>query len=215
MNGRSGRFYLIGGITGLPSGILMFATAYIMVFHLREVVIGSPEQQLEIIAHRPLFGIAHGLGVVSLILIVPTIIALFVRLDITAPIRGLLSAGFAILWVVVEIVAHLSQTAPLRALGELYTNPATRETALSIYQVSQEFREALSMTATFCCVLMCLCAGSELATHRTRGVGYAFLIAVIAFPIGLLFPIIGIQLHVAIRGLAFILLAGSLILVLE
>ena len=211
MNGKSTGLYLVGGIAGLLSGILMIVSGYLVMFHLKETFIGSAEQQLGFIAHHPLSGIVHGLSVVSLILIVPMIVALLALLGTTAPIRGFLGIGFAALWVFVEIVGHLSQTAPLRALGELYTNPSANEMALSIYQVSQEFWEALSMTAAFFCVLMCLCSGSALVAKPTRSSGYALLIAAIAFPIGLLFPSVGIQLHVAVRGLAFILLSGALI----
>ena len=152
MNGKSTGLYLVGGIAGLLSGILMIVSGYLVMFHLKETFIGSAEQQLGFIAHHPLSGIVHGLSVVSLILIVPMIVALLALLGTTAPIRGFLGIGFAALWIFVEIVGHLSQTAPLRALGELYTNPSTNEMALSIYQVSQEFWEALSMTAaSFLC----------------------------------------------------------------
>ena len=211
MNGKSAGLYLVGGITGLLSGILMFVSGCLVIFRLKETLIGTAEQQLGFIAHHPLSGIVHGLSVVSLILIVPTIIAVLNLLGITAPTRGSLGTGFAALWIIVEIVGHLSQTAPLRALGELYTNPSASEMALSIYQVSQEFWEALSLTATFFCVLMCLCSGSALVAKRTRASGYVFLVAAIAFPIGILFPGVGIQLHVAVRGLAFILLSCTLI----
>ena len=211
MNAKFARLYRVGGITGLLSGVLMIVYGYVVTFHLRETLIGSAKQQLEFISHHPLSGIVHGLSVVSLILIVPTTIALLTRLGATSPIRGLLGTGFATLWIIVDIVGHLSQTAPLRALGELYTIPASNEMALSIFQVSQEFWEALSMTATFVCALMCLCAGSALIATRTHPAGYAFLIAAIAFPIGVLIPSVGIQLHVVVRGLAFILLSGTLI----
>ena len=211
MNGKSTVLYLVGGITGLLSGILMFASACVVTFRLKETLVGSTEQQLEYIAHNPLTGIVHGLGVVSLILIVPMVIAMLNLLGTTAFTRGSLATGFAAIWIIVEIVGHLSQTAPLRALGHLYTNPSSSEMALSISQVPQEFWEALSMTAAFFCVLMCLCSGSALVAKPTRTSGYVFLIAAIAFPIGLLFPTIGIQLHVAVRGLAFILLSAALI----
>lgn len=211
MNGKSTRLHLVGGITGLLSGILMIVSAYLVMFHLRETFIGSAEQQLGFIAHHPLSGIVHGLAVVSLILVVPMIVAILDLLHTTASTRGSLATGFAVLWIIVEVVGHLSQTAPLRALGELYTDPSSREMALSIYQVSQEFWEALSMTAAFFCVLMCLCSGSALIAKPTRTSGYGLLIAAIAFPIGLLFPSIGIQLHAAVRGLAFIVLSSTLI----
>ena len=211
MKGKSIELYLVGGITGVLSGILMIAAAYIVMFHLRETFTESAKQQLGFIAHHPLSGIVHGLGVVSLILIVPTVIAKLNLLNTTASTRRSLAAGFAVLWVTVETIGHLFQTAPLRALGELYTQPSSSEMALSIYQVSQEFWEALSMTAAFLCVLTCLCTGSALAAKPTRASGYGLLIAAIAFPIGLLFPGVGIQLHVAVRGLAFILLSSVLI----
>ena len=211
MKGKSIGLYLVGGITGVLSGILMIAAAYIVMFHLRETFTESAEKQLGFIAHHPLSGIVHGLGVASLILIVPTVIAMLNLLGTATLTRCSLAAGFAALWVTIEIVGHLSQTAPLRALGELYTDPSTSEMALSIYQVSQELWEALSMTAAFLCVLTCFCSGSTLVAKPTRASGYGLLIAAIAFPIGLLIPGVGIQLHVAVRGLAFILLSSALI----
>ena len=94
MNGKSAGLYLVGGITGLLSGILMFVSGCLVIFRLKETLIGTAEQQLGFIAHHPLSGIVHGLSVVSLILIVPTIIAVLNLLGITTPTRGSLRDWF-------------------------------------------------------------------------------------------------------------------------
>ncbi|MDE0297401.1 MAG: hypothetical protein OXN17_02065 [Candidatus Poribacteria bacterium] len=211
MNDKTTRLCLVGGITGLLSGILMVASAFVVMFHLKGTMVGSAEQQLGFIANQPLSGIVHGIGVVSLILIVPMAIAMFNLLRSTAVTRGFLAIGFAFLWIVVEIVGRLSQTAPLRVISELYTNHASGDMALAIYQVSQETWEAHSMTGAFLCALMCLFSGCAMAGKPTRLSGYGLLVAAIAFPIGLLIPGVGIQPHVAMRGLAFILLSIALI----
>jgi len=211
MNSKFARLYLVAGITGVLSGILMLISGYLVIFRLRGAYFGTPDEQLEFVATQPLAGIVHGLSVASLILIVPTIITLLALFGGTATARGFLGAGFAVFWIVIGLVEHLCQTAPLRSLGELYSDLATREMALSIYHVSEGFWEALSLTATFFCVLMCLCCGLALIPRRNRLSGYVFLIAIVAFPIGLMARSVGIQLHVILRGVAFILFSGVLI----
>ena len=201
MNNKPVGLSLIGGTTGFLSGVLMLVSSYLVVVRLQGAALGTPELKL--------VGVTHGLSVVSLILIVPTVIALFVRLNTVATTRSYLGLGFATMWLVMETVGHLSQTAPLRALGELHADHPTH--AMAIYQVSEEFAEALLLTGTFFAALTALCYGLSLISSWNRPAGYIFLIAVLAFPVGLWIPQVGIQLHVVLRALAFLIVSGALV----
>ena len=203
MKNKPIELYLVGGITGLLGGILMLISSYLFMFRVQASYLGTPDLKL--------VGIAHGLSVVSLILITPAVIALFALLRTAATTRSYLGLGFALLWIGIGIVGHLSQTAPLRTLSELYDKPPSRETAMLIYHVSEEFWEALSRTSTFFAVLMSLCYGLALIGSWNRPSGYLFLLAIIAFPIGFLIPQADVQLHVILRSLGFITAAGALI----
>ena len=203
MNDKPVELYLIGSITGFLGSALMLILSYLFIFRVQAVSLGTPDLKL--------VGITNGLGVVSLILIVPTMVALFALLSTVATARGFLGAAFALLWICIEIVGYLSQTAPLRTLNELYSDPSTRETAMSIYRVSEEFWEALSRTGAFFSVLMSLCYGLAFIAKWNRPAGYLFLLSILAFPIGMLIPNLGVHLHIALRGLAFFIVAGVLI----
>ena len=201
MNNKPVELYLIGGATGFLSGVLMLVSSYLVMARFQTAVLGTPDLKF--------VGVTHGLSVVSLILIVPTVIALFVLLNTVVRARGFLGLGFAMMWLLIEMVGHLSQTAPLRVLSELYENQPAH--AISLYQVSEEFAEALLLTGTFFAVLTALCYGLALISGWNRLAGYLFLLTVLAFPIGMLIPGVGVQLHVVLRGLAFLSVAGVLI----
>jgi hypothetical protein len=87
----------------------------------------------------------------------------------------------------------------------------TRDAALSIYNVVEEFSEALTLTGAFLASLTALCYALALIDGWNRVSGYLFLLAILAFPAGLLIPGVGVQLHVAMRGLAFLVVGGVLI----
>ena len=100
MNHKPVGLNLIGGVAGLLSGILMLVSSYIVVMRLQDVALGTPALKL--------VGVTHGLSVVSLILIVPTVIALFVSLNATATTRSYLGLSFAAMWLVLEMVERHS-----------------------------------------------------------------------------------------------------------
>ena len=201
MNNKPVELYLIGGAAGFLSGVLMLISSYLIVMRLQAAGLGTPELKL--------LGVTHGLSVVSLILIVPTVIALFVLLKTVVTARSYLGFGFATMWIVIEMVGHLAQTAPLRTLGELHADHPTH--AMAIYQVLGEYAEALLLTGTFFATLTALCYGLSLVGGRNRLGGYIFLLAALAFPIGKWIPMLGIQLHVVLRALAFLIVSGVLI----
>lgn len=201
MNKKPVELYLIGGTAGFLSGVLTLVSSYIIVMRLQEAGLGTPELKL--------VGMTHGLIVVSLILVVPTVIALFALLRTTGTARSYLGIGFATMWLAIEIIGHLSQTAPLRALGDLHTDHPAQ--AIAIYGISEEFAEALILTGTFFATLTALCYGLSFIGGWNRWAGYILLIAVLAYPIGMWIPNIGIQLHVVLRTLGFLIASGVLI----
>lgn len=193
MDKKLSSLYRLGGLTGILSGFLMFASSIWFIFGL------SP-------------GIFHGIGVVTIIFLVPTLLASYGLLSSEAHIRSTLGASLAIFWLAVELIAHCSQTAPLGALSELTDNPA----APTIGVLWKEWGEALFMTGAFLCTLLALCYGSALHTWGNSVAGYLFFVSIIAFPVGVFLKHrwgmdYGIELHILVRGIAFLFLGGILV----
>ena len=140
----------------------------------------------------------------------PTLLASYGLLSSEAPARSALGASIAILWLVIELIAHCSQTAPIIALSELVGESTTAAIDTPIYKLWVEWGEALFMTGAFLCALVALCYGSALHTWGNPVAGYLFFLAIIAFPAGILLNL-DVQLHVIIRGIAFLFLGGVLI----
>ena len=200
--------YRLGGLTGILSGFLMLASSIWFLFDLSSVFSLSLEEQLRVIGK---VGIFHGIGVCSLILLIPTLLASYGLLSSEAGTRSILGATFAGSWLIIELIAHCSQTAPLRVLSELAGKPATLSIGTSLYTLWAEWGEALFMTGAFLCVLLALCYGSALGSWGNPVASYLFFISVVAFPVGVILFDSGIQLHVLTRGLAFLFLGGVLL----
>ena len=200
MDKKLSSLYRLGGLTGGLSGFLMLASSIWFIFGL-SAISSLPSGTV---------GIYHGIGVVSIILLVPTLLAGYGLLSSDAGSRSTLGASFAIPWLVIELIAHCSQTAPLNSLSELASESATKAIGTSLYALWTEWGEALFMTGAFLCSLLAVCYGSALLSWGNPVAGYLFLVSVIAFPVGVLFDF-GIQLHVLIRGIAFLFLGGVLI----
>lgn len=200
MDKKLSSLYRLGGLTGGLSGFLMLASSLWFIFGL-SAISSLPSGTV---------GIYHGIGVVSIILLVPTLLAGYGLLSSDASSRSTLGASFAIPWLVIELIAHCSQTAPLNSLSELASESATKAIGTSLYALWTEWGEALFMTGAFLCSLLAVCYGSALLSWGNSVAGYLFFISVIAFPVGVLFDF-GIQLHVLIRGIAFLFLGGILI----
>ena len=66
------------------------------------------------------------------------------------------------------------------------------------------------MTGAFLCTLLLLCYGSALHSWGNSIASSLFFLSIIAFPVGL-FLNLGVQLHVLIRGIAFLFLGGILV----
>ena len=209
MDKQLSALYRLGGLTGILSGFLMLASSIWFIFGLSSVVsLPSVEQFGKI-------GTFHGIGVVTLLFLVPTLLASFGLLSTEAHTRAVLGASIAVLWLVIELVAHCSQTAPINELSKL-SETAPTEIGGSFYKLWAEWGEALFMTGAFLCALLALCYGSGLHSWGNPIASYLFFISIIAFPIGLFlkhrgYLHYGIELHVLTRGIAFLFLGGVLI----
>ena len=209
MDKKLSSLYRLGGLTGILSGFLMLASSVWFIFDLSSVFSLPTKELLELMGK---IGIYHGIGVVTLILLIPTLLASYGLLSSEASARSILGTTFAVAWLIIELIAHCSQTAPLRALSGLASESATVSIGTSFYTLWAEWGEALFMTAAFLCVLLALCYGSALSSWGNPVASYLFFISVVAFPVGvILFKDFGIQLHVLTRGIAFLFLGGVLI----
>ena len=208
MDRKLSSLYRLGGLTGILSGCLMLASSVWFMFDLSSVFSLPTGEQLELMAK---IGIYHGIGVVTLILLIPTLLASYGLLSSEASARSLLGTTFAVSWLIIELVAHCSQTAPLRALSELASESATVSIGTLFYTLWAEWAEALFMTGAFLCTLLALCYGSALRSWGNSIASYLFFISVVAFPVGVILFDFGIQVHVLTRGVAFLFLGGVLI----
>ena len=201
MDKKLSSLYRLGGLTGVLSGFLMLASSIWFIFDLSSISALSPDLGK--------IGAFHGIGVVTTLLLAPTLLAGYGLLSSEANSRSILGASFAIPWLIIELIAHCSQTAPLNALSELAGEP-TAAIGTSLYALWAEWGEALFMTGAFLCALLLLCYGSALHSWGNSIGSYLFFLSIIAFPIGL-FLNLGVHLHVLIRGIAFLFLGGILV----
>ena len=194
MIGDSNRIYFIGGLTSFLAGFLML---FISVMFL---IKGA---SLDVI---------HGVSVVIPILIVPTVIAITVLLMKDVKTGALLGVGFASLWVVIELIAHGSQTAPLKAISnELIQNSAAEEIGNNFLAVWKELGNALMKIGAFLFTLAAFCYGISLRSWGNPASAYLLIIAALTFPITFI-PVVDFYWHVLVRGIAFLFLGGVLML---
>lgn len=211
MDRKLSSLYRLGGLTGIVSGFLMFASSIWFIFGLSHITSQPLATQLAFIGRTAAF---HGIGVVTLILLIPTVLASYGLLVSEANARSTLGAAFAMVWIIIELIAHCSQTAPL---VELAGGSITTSFSGPFYSLWAEWGEALFMTGAFLCVLSALCYGSALGSWGNSIASSLFFLTVLAFPVGVLlidrvFVVdFGIQLHVLVRGVAFLFLGGVLI----
>lgn len=195
----SNRLYFIGGLTSILGGILMLLTSILFIIQGEQ----SPD----------LKPVIHGVSIVILILVVPTIIATTVLLNKDVKTGALLGLGFATLWIVIELLAHGSQTAPLKKLNELLpdTESSIESIETAVKWVWNEWTEALLLTGSFFFTLSALSYGLSIRSWGNPASAYLLLIAAIAFPITM---ILGINHYwfVLIRGISFLFLGGVLML---
>lgn len=203
MDRKLSSLYRLGGLTGILSGFLMLASSIWFIFGLSS----EPEEGFKLIGR---IGIFHGIGVVTLIFLIPTLVASYGLLSLEAGTRSILGATFAVSWLIIELIAHCSQTAPLNELSKLANESATASIGEALYKLWVEWGEALFMTSAFLCVLLAICYGSALGAWGNSIGMYLFFISVIAFPVGVILNM-DIQLHMLTRGIAFLFLGGILL----
>ena len=209
MNNRLSSLYRLGGLTGILSGVLMLASSIWFLISSDPSFVLDPSQAAQ--ADLGKIGIFHGIGVVTLILLVPTLLASYGLLSSEAHTRSALGASIAVLWITIELIAHCSQTAPINALSRFMTaESANADIGRAFYTLWREWGEALFMTGAFLCVLLALCYGSALYAWGNPVAAYLFFISIAAFPTSLMLGF-DVQLHVIIRGVAFLFLGGVLI----
>ncbi len=190
----SNRIYFIGGLTSFLGGLLMLFTSILF-------LIQGDERQ----------DVIHGISVVIPILVVPTVIAITVLLIKDVKTGALLGVGFAALWVVIELIAHGSQTAPLNTIKELIQNSATEEVKDNFIAVWDEWGNALIKISAFLFSLAALSYGLSLRTWGNPTSAYLLIIAALSFAITFI-PGVHFYWHVLVRGIAFLFLGGVLML---
>ena len=196
--------YRLGGLTGILSGFLMLTSSIWFIFGLSSIL---SEKQFELIGR---IGVFHGIGVLTLILLIPTLLASYGLLSSEAGTRSILGAIFAVSWLIIELIAHCSQTAPLNELSKLANETSTASIGESLYTLWVEWGEALFMTGAFLCALLAICYGSALGAWGNSIGMCLFFISVLAFPVGVILNM-DIQLHILTRGIAFLFLGGILL----
>ena len=189
---------VLGGTTSIISGLLMAITSLWF--------ISQPES-----SHDTM----HGVSVPMLILLVPTVVATTVLLLKEAKTGALLGIGFAVLWIMIELIAHCSQTAPLKTLNEMIQAAATEDFGTEDFgkafdQVWDEWATALTLIGAFIYSVAALCYGISLRAWGNSASAYLLILSAIVFAITF---ILGVDLywHVLIRGVAFLFLGGVLL----
>lgn len=183
--------FFSGGITGILGALLMLFTGFMFIFQNS----GRPD-------------IMHGVSVGMLLLIVPTLVATSVLLLNDARTGTLIGIAFAALWVILELIAHLTQTSPLKiVLGQA----ASQTEFGSIFtKIWLDLNETLILTAGFAYAIMAICFGFSIGIWGNNGSAVLLIISAIAFAITFI-PGVDFNIHILIRGLAFLFLGGVLI----
>ena len=185
--------HVLGGTTSIISGLLMAITSLWFIF--------QPESSPDIM---------HGVSVPMLILLVPTVVATTVLLLKETKTGALLGIGFAVLWIVLELIAHCSQTAPLKTLNELIQVSATQEFGERFNQIWHEWGQALTLIGAFIYSVAALCYGISLRAWGNSASAYLLIFSAIVFAITFI-PGVNFYWHVLIRGVAFLFLGGVLL----
>ncbi|RKU26005.1 hypothetical protein C6497_14570 [Candidatus Poribacteria bacterium] len=182
--------FLTGGITGILAALLMIFTGFMFMFHNSD---------------RP--DIMHGVSVVMMLLIVPTLVATTVLVLNEARTGTLIGIAFATLWVILELIAHLTQTSPLKiVLGQAVSQ---HEFGSVFTKIWLDLNESLTLTAGFTYAIMALCFGFSIGIWGNTGSAFLLIISAISFAIPFI-PGVNFNIHILIRGLAFLFLSGVL-----
>ena len=182
--------FLTGGILGILAALLMIFTGFMFIFNNSD---------------RP--DIMHGVSVLMMLLIVPTLVATSVLLFNEARTGTLIGIAFAALWVILELIAHLTQTSPLKiVLGQAVSQ---QEFGSLFTKIWLDLNETLTLTAGFTYAIMALCFGFSIGLWGNPGSAFLLIISAITFSITFI-PGVNFNIHILIRGLALLFLSGVL-----
>lgn len=193
MTDDSKSLYSFGGISAILSGILMIFTSIWFLFRADS---------------RP--DVIHGVSVVMLILVVPTIIAITTLLVKEVKTGTLLGVGFAGLWILLELISHGSQSAPLNKLNELIPETTQEGVDTAIKSVWLEFGDALMMIAAFSFSVAAICYGIALRKWGNSISAHLLMLSVFVFLLTFI-PMVDLYWHILIRGIAVLFLGGVLL----
>ncbi len=191
MNDDSKDLYSIGGVTAILSGLLIVFSSYWFAFQDKD-------------SHT----VVHGLSVVMLILLIPTILATTVLLIKEQKTGALLGVGFAIFWIVIELIAHISQTAPLKTISEIFPVPDGETSDFG--KVWQEWITACKLLGAFLFSMSALCYGLTLRKWGNSASSYLLIFAGIVFALTFI-PYVNFNWHILVRGIAILFLGGVLL----
>ena len=190
MSDNSKSLYNFGGITAVISGLAMIFLGYWFTFQSDN-----------------LYEAMHGVGVVTIILLVPTIIATTVLLIKDAKNHALLGIGFATIWIIFELLAHSLQTAPLKEIDVVIETTQEIGTAIELVWLSSV--EAMTLIGLFFFAVSAVFYG--ISMHKWGNSISAilfFLTAIASIPT---FFDVEFYLHLFVRGITFLFLGGVLI----
>lgn len=190
----SKEIYFIGGFTSILSGLLMIFTSIWF--------ITQNDQYDDVI---------HGVSVVMVILIVPTVIATTVLLINDVRTGALLGLGFASLWLIVELLAQGCMSAPMKYITDMIATPESKEFGETFIEVWKKWGNTLTKIGAFSFSLAAVCYGLSLRMWGNSTSAYLLIIAAITFPITFI-PAVDLDWHFLTRGIAFLFLGGVLIL---
>ncbi len=200
MSDNSKSLYKFGGTTAIISGLLMIFLGYWFIFQSN-----TKSEAM------------HGAGVVMTLLLVPTVLATTILLLKDAKYGTLLGVGFATLWIVIELLAHSSQTAPLKEIKELIPSSedqdlktAIKSAGLDLAFVWLALAETFTRLGGFLYSVSAIFYSTALRKWGNAISANLFFISAIVFVLTFI-PGIHFYWHLPIRGITFIFLGGVLL----
>lgn len=192
MSDNSKSLYNFGSITAVISGLAMIFLGYWFTFQRDNLIEAM-----------------HGVGVVTSILLVPTIIATTILLIKDAKNSALLGFGFATFWIMFELLAHSSQTAPLKEIGALIDEETTQEIGTAIKSVLTNSVEAMTFIGLFFFIVSAVFYGVSMRKWgNTISANLLFISAIVS--IATFFIGVEFNWHLFVRGITFLFLGGVL-----
>ena len=192
MSDNSKSLYKFGATTAIFSGLMMLFLGYWFTFQSDTY----PEAM-------------HGVGVVMTIMIVPTIVAITILLIKDVKSGALLAVAFATLWIITDLLAHSSQTAPLEKINQLIAVSSTEDIETAVKWVWQDWSESLTLISAFLYSVSAICYGISIRKWGNSIGAFLFFLSAVVYIITFI-PFIDFNWHVLFRGITFIFIGGVL-----